>query len=354
MAAISNKEGLKGALIISAVGFGCSLATYLISLYFNAPFHWWYKDTLPLLFVVLINTISITYVWDVALLLTGIIRSFSKSKEDARELWRRYSVFKLGAWPHIWMLFTAYWTLQTSNVMLISIYLIKQGIMQWKDSWFWERETTLMEAIKLWDPNPWVWDVVYNTCWGLSMLAAVFLIGLTRRMSTLLPLLCCYIFVFYVGRLFGLLNPVMGPALYKPGYFTHIDGTFSAVAINLVLRVMDQDPAVSDQSGLLLGGVSAMPSLHVGMVLAIMYWLAIHDRRTLFYTLPWNIVAVSSTVILGWHYAHDAVGGLVLAAFCLAATHLVFRYPFPWQESSYLNTVGKKAKNNAKKKKHTR
>jgi hypothetical protein len=353
MEKLSSKEGFRGILVISAVGAFCMATTYALSRYFGAPFHWWYADTLPVLFSVVVGTVAAAYAWDVALLLIGVFRSFMR-EERAQALWHQYSVFKLGGWPHAWLLVTAYWALQTSNIMLLSVYLINQGVTEWKDAWFWSHEAPLMEAIKTWHPNASLWDIVYNACWSLSMVAAMVLLGFTRRASALLPLLCCYVFLFYVGRLVGLAAPVMGPALYRPEYFTHTEGTFSAMATDLVLKVMTYDPELTTRSSVLLGGVSAMPSLHVAMVLAIMYWLAIHDRRTLFYTLPWNTVAVSSTVILGWHYAMDALGGLVLAAFCLVATHLVFRYPFPWQKTSYLNTVRKEAKHNGQKKKHKR
>jgi len=68
-----------------------------------------------------------------------------------------------------------------------------------------------------------------------------------------------------------------------------------------------------------------MPSLHVGMVSLTAYWLGVGRRLTLFFGVPWVAAVWISTVLLGWHYALDGFGGMVLAALCIAVTRFGIR-----------------------------
>ena len=62
-------------------------------------------------------------------------------------------------------------------------------------------------------------------------------------------------------------------------------------AMQRVAEVIALGPEASkDSSGILLGGVSAMPSLHLGMVTLTSLWMAIARRWTLFLTIPWILM----------------------------------------------------------------
>jgi membrane-associated phospholipid phosphatase len=328
LAGISNKEGIRGALIICAIGLACHLTTFGLSRVFDAPFSWWFSDTLLLNSCVLANTLMATYVYDALLFCVGIVVSIKHPTMKPADYWRPRSLARLGVWPHIWFAITAYWMLMTSNVMLMSVNLVDQGITQWNDATLWRIEQPLFAALSAWAPPTFLWDVVYNACWSLSLTGAFLLLVITRSGKSLLPLLGGMIFVFYTGRLIGLISPMLGPAFFKPEYFAYLDGSLSKCTMRAVERVIDRAPDVLNRSGVLIGGISAMPSLHTSLVLMTSYWLFIHDRRTLFYTIPWAMVGITSTVVLGWHYALDSAGSVLLVAFCALLTHLVFRYPF--------------------------
>jgi membrane-associated phospholipid phosphatase len=95
-----------------------------------------------------------------------------------------------------------------------------------------------------------------------------------------------------------------------------------------IARLIAMDPADVTLNAALLGGVSAMPSLHIAMVGLTAYWLGVGNRKTMFFAVPWVLTVWASTVMLGWHYALDGAGGLVLAAGAIAATSwLVKRWP---------------------------
>lgn len=63
-----------------------------------------------------------------------------------------------------------------------------------------------------------------------------------------------------------------------------------------------------------------MPSLHVGMVSLAAYWLGTTARRAFLIGIPWVLCVWTSTVVLGWHYALEGLGGILLAAACVALT----------------------------------
>jgi membrane-associated phospholipid phosphatase len=92
---------------------------------------------------------------------------------------------------------------------------------------------------------------------------------------------------------------------------------------------MSLGPEQARQSGgILVGGVSAVPSLHVGMVALTAYWLAVARRWTLCLTVPWVILVWTSTVVLGWHYIVDGAGGVLIAAASVWVTRQFVGWPW--------------------------
>jgi membrane-associated phospholipid phosphatase len=79
------------------------------------------------------------------------------------------------------------------------------------------------------------------------------------------------------------------------------------------------------KSGILVGGVSAMPSLHIGMVSLTAYWLSSGLKYFKYITPIWVILVWISTVVLGWHYIFDGFGGLILGVLCILLNKVLFR-----------------------------
>jgi membrane-associated phospholipid phosphatase len=132
------------------------------------------------------------------------------------------------------------------------------------------------------------------------------------------------IILFYTGRFLGVINPVMGPAFFKPEFYTYLDGSVTDSAMQKVAEIMAISPDIAkEESGVMLGGVSAMPSLHMGMVSLTAFWLAIAKPITLSVTIPWVLMVWTSTVVLGWHYILDGAGGIVLALICVLLTQWI-------------------------------
>lgn len=89
---------------------------------------------------------------------------------------------------------------------------------------------------------------------------------------------------------------------------------------------MSDEYQAIEEGGILLGGISAMPSLHIGMVTLTSYWLYTTRRWTLIATVPWVIMVWTSTVVLGWRYVVDGLGGLLLAIFSIWLTRYLMKF----------------------------
>ncbi len=192
-----------------------------------------------------------------------------------------------------------------------------ESVTAWRDSFFWALEGSLLNWVTGHAFFVLAWETLYHSAWTIE-LGAVFLLFVIGRKPGLL-----FVLVFYLGRLIGLVTPVMGPAFYRPDLFGYLDGTPSGMAMEYIARLIAMAPADVTLNAALLGGVSAMPSLHIAMVGLTAYWLGVGNRKTMFFTVPWVLTVWTSTVMLGWHYALDGAGGLLLAAGAIAVTSWV-------------------------------
>ena len=74
----------------------------------------------------------------------------------------------------------------------------------------------------------------------------------------------------------------------------------------------------------LLGGLIAFPSFHVAWSVLATY--AALPRKKIFVAFAvLNVVVISSTVLLGWHYLVDVPAGVALAVICIWAGEVTHR-----------------------------
>jgi len=138
-----------------------------------------------------------------------------------------------------------------------------------------------------------------------------------------------FVLLFYLGRLLGLVTPVMGPAFYVSHHFRYLHGSVTEWMMHRVYATIVAGPDAAEQGAVLLGGVGAMPSLHVGMVALAAYWLFVAVPRALPVALLWVALVWTATLVLGWHYALDGLGGIVTAAICIFLTKRILRRAVP-------------------------
>ena len=296
---------------IAATAALASLVTWLAAAAIGAPFDPLLRHTGLILLLALGYVLALGCLWD-ATLVGGALAL----RRDARGCWQRRGFFSLGAWPLLLLLPAVYSVIATSNIALMSLHLLHQA-PNWRDPTLWSIESPLLTRLTAWTTNVQAWDILYQGCWLLELLGVFLLIVTTRHLRSVTQLCLSFILLFYVGRLAGLVNPVMGPAFYKPELYGFLDGTVSQTMMQSVFEVMSTPPGEVQPSAALLGGISAMPSLHVAMVALTAYWLAAARRWTLYGTVPWVLGVWVATVVLGWHYALDGLCGFALAAFCI-------------------------------------
>lgn len=320
--------GLYSVLIILFLYLIATLLTGLAAAATDSTFVLWFRDTPLLLLAVLIYMGLLGIVWDGSLIAAGLIfqivrslRPSGKSIPITVESTRKIRFFTCGISPLIIILLTAFVILGTSNITLISLNLLGT-VTEWRDPFLWNLEGSIFEWLTRLPIDAASWDKLYHGAWGIELFAAFVLILISRGPKIVLSYGISMILLFYAGRFLGLLNPVMGPVFFKPELFAYLGGSITDAAMKSIAAILSMSSEEARNSGgILLGGVSAMPSLHVGMVTLAAYWLAFAKRWTMFVTAPWVLLVWTSTVVLGWHYILDGLGGIALGAACIWATH---------------------------------
>lgn len=177
----------------------------------------------------------------------------------------------------------------------------------WHDDSLWRIEEPLFSALLgSWVDVPAVWDRVYFLIWPFLFMAMA-LIFKVGRQQIIVQLALAVVIAFYFTRCINLLLPTAGPAFYQTELFS-LGGTISERAQEGLRLYMD---GRIPQNGL-IPGTMAMPSLHVGLTAIAVWFLAREWRWTLWLTVPWLLLIWLSTIMLGWHYALDGVGGILV------------------------------------------
>lgn len=325
-------SGIAALLVVCALHTVFSLITFTLAKAIGSPFILWFEDTFALLATLLAGLVLLGILWDGSLITIGLA---AQTLSERLPLWavrlpsvesmRPKRFFSCGAAPMVLILATALSILGTSNITLINIELLS-NTSRYRDPLLWEIEGPVLELLAGFRFSPQGWDRLYHGAWLIEILAAFALVVIGRGTRIVLHYCMTMIVLFYLGRLVGLLTPVMGPAFFRPEFFGHLEGSFSAIAMQQVGALMQLSAEQAAASGgILLGGISAMPSLHVGMVSVTAYWLAMAHPRTLLVTTPWVAAVWFSTVLLGWHYILDGAGGILLAATSIALTNVLLR-----------------------------
>ena len=83
-------------------------------------------------------------------------------------------------------------------------------------------------------------------------------------------------------------------------------------------------------------GTMGMPSLHIGLAAMATWVLACHTRWTLWFTAPWLCLIWLSTIMLGWHYILDGLGGVALAAVSMTFAYGLLQATGGWVSTNKL------------------
>jgi len=188
------------------------------------------------------------------------------------------------------------------------------NVSSWHDAELWALEASFFHFLKgsLID-IPKFWDSVYFAYWPYLMLIYCTLCRF-RRFHDLAIITIATILCYFLTRWIAIQYPTAGPAFYQPEFF-NLSGTVSGdVQKFLVLYMQGGVP----QNGFITGTMG-MPSLHIGITVMAAWFLARHFRWTLWVSVPWICLTWISTVMLGWHYVLDGIGGIVVAIVAVLA-----------------------------------
>lgn len=109
--------------------------------------------------------------------------------------------------------------------------------------------------------------------------------------------------------------PTLGPVYSDPTTFAGLPHT---MVTDLVQGLQDgRIEVVTDPVGAhTLQSIAAFPSLHVGLMVTLCLVVQLASRRRLYKLLAWGFLVLTSlgTIYLGWHFAIDTLGGLLVGA----------------------------------------
>jgi hypothetical protein len=191
----------------------------------------------------------------------------------------------------------------------------------WYDANLWALEASLFYLLKgSFIDIPRFWDPIYYAFWSYILFVYCILYKL-KRFYDLGIVSIATIFSFFITRWFALQYPTAGPAFYRSDLFD-LSGTGSgAWQKGLVLYM---------KGGILqngfIPGTMGMPSLHIGVTVMAAWFLARNVRWTLWLSVLWIFLVWMSTVMLGWHYALDGVGGIIVAIVSVIAARRILSF----------------------------
>lgn len=155
----------------------------------------------------------------------------------------------------------------------------------------------------------------YNTT-ELQLVLAPFIAAFAHDRERLRTYLYAVVYSSFIGSLFYYFFPSSGPAgVFESPHFMSVQ----RLTHLKYEQVHNFQPVTT-----LLGGLVAFPSFHVAWSVLVTY--AAMSRKSLFAVLAvLNVMVITSTVLLGWHYLVDVPAGIFLAIVCIWAGKVTHR-----------------------------
>ncbi|MBU1177156.1 MAG: phosphatase PAP2 family protein [Patescibacteria group bacterium] len=91
--------------------------------------------------------------------------------------------------------------------------------------------------------------------------------------------------------------------------------------------------------------ISTIPSMHVAWALLILYYLYKLDRRTIFFTLPWNFLSTVGAIYLGQHYFMDVIIAFPVVIITIWFANILVKMEKKYYYNNRFDEYEKKIKN---------
>lgn len=164
-----------------------------------------------------------------------------------------------------------------------------------------------------------VLNVVYMILYPLILGSALWL-SLTRQQKRSDDLICAVTLTYLVGGLCYFILPAWGPVYFNASA-SPAEWSSLAQSVQNRLLVATQEVLASPGDAIIKPWVyiAAFPSLHISLAV-VLWWYRQENRLCQWFFGSFVFLTAISTVYLGWHYAIDWLGGLVIAVVAIAIT----------------------------------
>lgn len=196
----------------------------------------------------------------------------------------------------------------------------RKSTLHWHDAELWQLEAACFMLLKgsVID-YPAFWDSIYFSLWSYLIMAYA-IVYKSSKFHYAAILSISTVVSFFITRGAALKYATAGPVFYQPEFF-NIAGTLSSQTQKMLLVYMQGG---IPQNGF-IPGTMGMPSLHIGLTFIATCLLACSARWSLWLTVPFTVLTWLSTILLGWHYIVDGVGGIAVAVVSMAIAHVVIK-----------------------------
>ena len=263
---------------------------------------------------VLLNFIIVSFFMD-------IFASFTELKNFTNPETKNVTMYSL--WKKVYtnpingLILVTVMTFGITSAQSLSEYY-RTTVTLWYDADLWALEAPLFSFIKgsLIDV-PKFWDYVYGIYWSVIILPFCYLYR-KRQFYDLAVISNTAVLAYFLTRCIALQYPTAGPMFYRPELFD-LEGTLSGFAKLGLMAYMQGD---IQQNGF-IPGTMGMPSLHVGISFLAAWFISRHVKWTRWPSALFLLLTWLSTVILGWHYVLDGVGGIIVVFICVQLTRML-------------------------------
>ena len=157
------------------------------------------------------------------------------------------------------------------------------------------------------------YQVYYSLIYELIIIPVIFICFNGRRALTIFFI--AVLTTFIIGAMIYYFFPTMAPSgVFHSHYFSKQQSATSLAFFNVHHRI-----TVTETDG----GLIAFPSFHV--IWAIILTYCCKSKKYFFYPLViYNLILITATVFLGWHYLMDVFGAGIIALIGLYSAEKVF------------------------------
>lgn len=180
---------------------------------------------------------------------------------------------------------------------------------------------TLTQSAFAWMPAAF-WSDVYTSWYPFMALAIVFFLCQPNR-SILFRFFNSFVMLWILGILCVYFVPSLGPCFSSPDLVAQLPATeVSEMQMKLWRWKLHLEAFPRSDRGIYL--ISGLPSLHVAVVLLVLWYVSQVHRLLGWATALFLVFTIVSTFYFGWHFASDHLAAGLLALVCIKMSEYAY------------------------------